>query len=100
MGDAMPNGDASAAAPDLSASVVQTPLFGTPPADQHDVYSFYVAQIAARVAVQGTNKPVVVGLALKRTPGEQDAELDMSAERERFQATMALLEQCTSATSV
>ena len=76
--DAMPNGDATAAVPDLSASVIQTPLFGTPPAGQHDVYSFYVSQIAARIAAQGTNKPVVVGLALKRTPGEQDAELDLS----------------------
>ena len=88
----------------LSApTVTLVPLFGVTPPELVDLYAFYATQIAARICAdlhagssvpmsQTFNKPVVVGLALKR-PVAGD-EVDLGAERSRLDAVLALLTEC------
>lgn len=81
-------------------TVTLVPLFGTPPSGLADLYALYATQIAARICADlhtaesmlGSIKPVVVGLALRRTSTD-DEMLDMEAEQAKLATVLSLLAQ-------
>lgn len=83
---------ALSALPPPPASIALTALLGSAPDPTlHDVY---VSQIATLVwwslqLASAPRRPVIVGLALKRSPG--DDEVDAEAERERFGGVMDMV---------
>lgn len=87
--------------PEPSPSIVLSSLFGAPPPalgvspeDAQTMQNIYVSQIATLVWTQDpltAGKPVVVGLALKRSPG---TETDMDAQRSVFMGVMKLVLAC------
>lgn len=94
--------DAPSSAP-LQPTVSLVPLFGTPPPELQDVYSLYATHIATRISQdligpsadlpsQSRLKPIIVALALERSPTKE--EWDMSTERVRLDQVMQLLAQC------
>ncbi|KAI3620741.1 hypothetical protein CBS9595_002708 [Malassezia furfur] len=85
----------------VSPTVTLVPLFGAPPSGLADLYALYATQIAARICADlytpesmlGSIKPVVVGLALRRTSMD-DEMLDMDAEQAKLATVLSLLAQC------
>ncbi|WFC94835.1 hypothetical protein MBRA1_001472 [Malassezia brasiliensis] len=85
----------------VSPTVTLVPLFGAPPSGLEDLYALYATQIAARICADlytpesmlGSIKPVVVGLALRRTLTDGEM-LDMDAEQAKLATVLSLLAQC------
>lgn len=82
---------------EMQRHIKQTPLFGAAPAGLEDLYTFYTAQISARIFAgaghQSDSKPIIIGLGLPRESPAASSDAISDRERERFNVILALLDQ-------